>query len=73
MPELWWFTEDDGEICLGTKPSALAAIVFATGVTARGPIKRRLTESEITAMSDALGELNNWSANGVALFAVKTF
>ena len=31
----WWFTEDDGEICLGTEPNTLASMVIATGVFVR--------------------------------------
>lgn len=30
LQNFWWFTGDDGEICLGTEPSTLASTVIAT-------------------------------------------
>tara|TARA_R110001583_G_scaffold42134_3_gene133962 strand:- start:940 stop:1173 length:234 start_codon:yes stop_codon:yes gene_type:complete len=71
MPILFWFTDDEGEICLGTKASVLAPIVFATGVTATAPFQRKLTDMETATMSAVLGEFNQWSADGVASFAAK--
>ena len=49
---LYWFTEEDGELCLGTEPHALAKIVFATGITAFIPINRKATSLELGVIGD---------------------
>ena len=66
---MWWFTEDDGVLCLGTEPSTLAGLVISTDIIVDPPIKRKLTESELKVLGDPL----NASAEDVQNLAKKIF
>ena len=43
---MYWFTEDDGEICLGLEPDTLATIVLSTGVFSSNAINKEVTQKE---------------------------
>lgn len=49
---LWWFTEDDCELCLGTEPHPLAGLVIATDVFVEPPICRELAVDELKVIGD---------------------
>lgn len=64
---MYWFTESDRELCLGSEPSSLADVVVATGITADPPLNRELTESE----KSMVGKISHTSVERVAEVAAK--
>ena len=63
--QLWWFTEEDGQLCLGTGPDSLASIVIATALYPEDPIRRPLTDHEAALV----GPIARASAPHVAYIA----
>ena len=44
---MWWFTENDGVLCLGTEPRILASLVVVTDIALDYVVKREATKDEI--------------------------
>jgi len=66
IDEYWWFAEEDGCLCLGTKPDTLASLVISTNITAEPGSQWKLSEDEIRA----LGDVNTVSAETVQKLAI---
>lgn len=49
---MWWFTEHDGVLCIGTEPKSLATLVISTDIVADPPIQRELTQDELNILGD---------------------